>query len=351
MSHSHRATESVLFRVDGSSEHGVAMGHIYRCLRLAKMLSDFGIDSYFCMKHNHASHSLVQSNGFKIDSLPNYRSQEKILEHISGIAIDRNSLLYIDLRNSKKNLVDYARQKEIPTIVYDDVFEDGLSPNLLINPTESCKDKYVEQKVNYMLGKKNIILDPRQSKYRKDIFSPKILKLFVCFGGADPCNLTIRVIKLLLRTFHELNLLVAIGPAYQQEEKLKKIINKYDLYNNVTIHKGKNFLAPIMNQTDAAITSGGTIMCEAIDICLPVLALPSINHEVDVINSYRMGILAESIPCDVNSIGNEELKIIIKKFISSQSLRKKIFESQLKFESFSGVRDIANYIKNYFLSK
>ena len=79
-----------------------------------------------------------------------------------------------DLRNSKKNLVDYARQKEIPTIVYDDVFEDGLFPNLLINPTESCKNKYVEQEFHYMLGKKHIILDPRQSKYSKDIFSQNV---------------------------------------------------------------------------------------------------------------------------------------------------------------------------------
>jgi spore coat polysaccharide biosynthesis predicted glycosyltransferase SpsG len=323
------------------------MGHVYRCVRLASRLSEHGIESCFCMKQNHESQSLVQSSGYTAYTLGKQESQKVILNYISKLAIDKGAVLYIDLRGPKKNLIEHARINKIPTIVYDDVFEEGIVPDTLINPTQSSNQQYEEPDVEYMLGRKYIILDTNQSKYKKDFFSATVLKLFVCFGGADPCNLTTRTVELLLRKFHGMKLMIAIGSAFQDEEKLETILAKFNMSDNITVYSGINFLAPIMSQADAAITSGGTVMCEAIDINLPVLALPTIEHEIDVIESYKQDGYVNSISRDVNFVADEELIKIIENFINNQSLRQKMYESQNEAELFTGIKDIVKSIRQY----
>lgn len=345
MSHRDRTIKSVLFRVDGGSEYGVAMGHVYRCLRLAKWLSAYGIESIFCMKQNLASHSLVQSGGFATYSLPQDAAQKQLSDCICRLAVDRGALLFIDLRGPKKSLVNYARQEGIPTIVYDDVFEDGLVPDVLINPTESDRHRYLHGGVEYLLGRRYIILDPRQSEYRKDGYSAVVNKLFVCLGGADPCNLTTRITKLLLRKFHTLHLYVAIGPAFQHTAELNAVIAEYGRPDNVTVCRENNFLAPIMNQTDAAITSGGTVMCEAINLYLPVLALPTIDHEVGVVTTYSEEGLVSGGLCDVNTITDDSLESTIRNFVLSQTGRHDIFKAQKLGIEFDGGAEIAECIR------
>lgn len=333
------SSKSALFRVDGGG-YGVALGHVYRCLRLAKELRNHRIDSIFCIRVNQTVTSLIESEGFpvfKLEELPGYSAGAADIA-VCALAERVRGVLYVDLHGAKKGLVDMARSRGLPIVVYDDIYEEGLLPCVLINPSECDRTKYVGSGVEYMLGSQYIILDPRLRYYRKYRFSASVDEIFVCFGGADPCNITSRALRGILASGYAGRISVALGPGYQGIDEMRSLAGEEC---RVVLHQGVNFLAPLMSSADVAITSGGTLMCEAIALALPVLVLPTIEHEVAIAESYKTEGLVASISCDVNFVGDDVLGLTIKKFIGSAAGRAELHSAQLGDDKFNGCETIA----------
>ena len=328
----------VLFRVDGGG-YGVAMGHVYRCLRLAKGLRDRQVDSMFCVRTNPTVMSLIESEGFhvvQLEELPGF-SMDMADRVVCDLAEQVRGVLYVDLRGEKRGLVDMARFRGLSIVVYDDIYEQGLLPRVLINPSECDRANYAGSGVEYMLGSQHIILDPRLRRYRKHRFAASVREIFVCFGGADPCNVTVRAVRQILASGYAGQISVALGPGYQGVDEMRSLAGDA---GNVDLHQGVNFLAPLMNRADVAITSGGTLMCEAISLALPALVLPTIGHEVAIAETYKAEGLVASISCDVNTVGDEVLGLAIERFIGSAVGRAALHSAQMADDKFNGCETI-----------
>lgn len=301
------------------------MGHVYRCLRLARELSKKQVKIVFFIRDNPTVQLLIEAEGFTAATFGPTSSVAALDQETCRYAELECGILYIDLRGDKRRLVDLARSKGLFVVVYDDVYEPGLFPHLLINPSECDTQKYKGDEVEYLLGSQYIILDPSLIKFRKLSFSAHIRSIFVCFGGADPCNVTARVVNLLIKSGFTGQISVALGLSYRNTAEIKMLTKDA---GSVLIHEGVSFLAPVMTDADAVITSGATLMCEAIALALPVLALPTIPHEVAIAESYKSEGLVDSISCDVNDMDDGVLGSVIYKFMESIAGRAALFRAQ-----------------------
>jgi UDP-2,4-diacetamido-2,4,6-trideoxy-beta-L-altropyranose hydrolase len=326
--------QGVIFRVDGGG-YGVAMGHVYRCLRLAKELREHKVNCMFCVRTNPTVRSLIVSEGFlvfQLEDLPGYATDSA--DHaVCVLAKQMHAVLYVDLRGAKRGLVEMARSGRLPIVVYDDVYEEGLLPCVLINPSECDRANYAGGGVEYMLGSRYIILDPRIRSYRKHRHAVSVSEIFVCLGGADPCNVTARAVRGILASGYAGRISVGLGPGYQSMDEMRSLAGET---SSVFLYQGVNFLSPLMSRADVAITSGGTLMCEAIALALPVLVLPTIEHEVAIAETYKGEGLIASISCNVNSVEDELLVLAIDRFIGSAVGRAELYSAQAADNRFIG---------------
>ena len=339
---------TVIFRVDGGNVYSVAMGHVYRCVRLARVLRGEGIYCLFFMRQYPEGVSLVEAADFDIEIIRDGLSVEEEGSLIISRALTKQAIIFVDLRTPNKVIIDLANTHHIPTIVYEDVSLEALEPTLLINPSLGCENLYGSDKTRYLLGNDYIILEPEIAEYRRHFFSATIKKLFVCFGGADPCNLASRVMAILLKMAHDFAIDMTIGPAFGHAAQLEGIINNHAGNKSVNLISGCNKLAPIMSKADAAITAGGTIVYEAVAMRLPTLALPSIAHEARIISILMDKGIVMGLRKDTAEADEGELNTVISRFFTDIEERKHCYQIQETCDITHGITAVVNNILSLF---
>ena len=323
---------SVLFRVDGGNVYSVGMGHVYRCVRIAVLLCERNIDCFFVMKDYPEGIDFVKEAGFTpvvIDKDMNV--EDEVAETLSNVSKNK-SILFVDMRMPRKLLVDGAMKENITTVVYEDISTEELAPSVLLNPSPIARneERYNNEGTEYLLGEDYLVLDPAISSYQREIFSPIVKKVFLCFGGADPINLSSRVLRVLLERNEDMAIDIAIGPAFKNLEEIDRIMSERDVNKRINRIIGNNSLAGIATFCDAAMTSGGTCFFETISQNIPTLGLPTIYSEAQIVSKMMDEGLADGIKQDVDEIDDNELRDKIDSFLNDNILRERIFKNQLK---------------------
>lgn len=339
--------KEIIFRVDGGNIYSVAMGHIYRCIRIARLLEKKKIKNLFLMKNYSEGVEFVQSAGFDVEVMDTHIIDEEEAKKVISVASEKNAIVFIDLRTSKKFLTDLLNKYNIISIVYEDVSLEDIEPTILINPsvTALTGKNYLSKNTSYLLGTDYLILDPEIKKYRHKTFSPSIKILFVCFGGADPCNLSSRITSILLSRDDSFEINLILGPAFNHQRCIQDILEK-DIAKRVKVIINCKELAPLHAKSDAAITSGGTIAYESIALGIPTLVLPSINLEACNISPFIDKGFINGIKEDVALVSDEILNQSIDSFLNDSTIRKNLYET-CRLEKFGdGVFRISSYLES-----
>jgi spore coat polysaccharide biosynthesis predicted glycosyltransferase SpsG len=337
---------SILFRVDGGNIYSVAMGHVYRCVRLAKYLSENAVGCLFLMKNYPEGVQAVVEAGFPVERMDAAITEKEEAILSVGRAAENSSPLFIDLRTPKGHIVEAANPRNVATIVYEDVSIEPLEPTMLINPSMAAhlEQKYNAGRTKYLLGTEYLILDPLVEKCRRTKFIREVKELFMSFGGADPCNLSSRIAGILLSGNDDYRINIAIGPAFKHQAQLDEIIRSKDSKKRIRIVKGSNELPALIARADAAITAGGTIAYEAIGVCVPVLILPSIFSEAQIASSLNQKGLAGGFDKDVAEITDAELRAAVDEFIRNKDKREAIYIAQSQFKLSGGIDTVAKHL-------
>jgi UDP-2,4-diacetamido-2,4,6-trideoxy-beta-L-altropyranose hydrolase len=339
---------SVLFRVDGGNIYSIAMGHLYRCLRIAGTLVKKDIRCYFIMKNYPEGIALVNSAGFEVEAIDPDISDIADGEKVISLAMKLGAILFVDLRTTKKALIDLANLKNILTVVYEDVHDEEIVPSILINPSplilESGVYEGISGKTRILLGMNYIVLDPSVGNHVRKTVSNEIRNVFVCFGGADPCNLSCRVARLLLERNDRFKILLVVGPGFGYAEELMSITRNNDALSRLEIIKNCSELAPIHSKCDAAMTAGGTMVYESIALRVPTFALPSIEYEAALVSLLKKKSLITGIEENVEHIDDHVIRNEIDHFIAANSLRISQFENQKAIDLTGGTKRVVREI-------
>lgn len=311
---------NIAFKVEASFEVGT--GHIYRCLNLAKTLSNKENQIFFiCKKVNFFFKKKIINSGFYLKKIHNCKDLKDDFENTKKILADiKVDLLIIDNYNIKywweKKISKYVKK----VLVIDDLFQKHYSNYLLNYSFKRYPKKLLGNKNCKLLsGPKYTILNNfKKLKTKKKYSGSK--NLFIFFGGTDGKNITNQIIKVINDSeFQIFNIHLVVGIFNKKQKKIKKTVRGF---KNIKLYQNLDNLNYLLNRSDIAIISGGTVLLEAIAAGLKILV---INQSFN--QSYNSIYLKKKNFLDIMKIKkiskNTILKFILKKNIH---LRKNIID-------------------------
>ena len=331
-----------VFRVDSSNFIG--FGHLTRCLTLAKVLRERGVECIFvCRDHPGNIASNVIDSGFSLFLLE--RVNEAAVSKVSELEYDKWLGCSWKIDADETNEILKSVQPELLIVDHysiDAKWEEALAKNYMnlmviddmANRDHSCdilldQNLFIDMKSRYkrrvssqclqLLGPKYALLQTEYSQLREKakvrISSTKNLLIF--FGGSDQSNLT----ELSFLAAHSFgsefsSINVVIPSASPFHNQLKKLIKPI---KNAKLHCDLPSLAPLMLDADISIGAGGASNWERFCLGLPSLVITLANNQKLVNNDLSKLRLIELIG-DAEVIKIEQVRTAIRSIFSRRDL-------------------------------
>ena len=256
---------NICIRVDGGSIIG--MGHVMRCLALAKELSKKYSVFFACRVDEPLTNKyspgieLIKKNGFDVKEI----NENLLKEEIKSIIAD---CIITDSYDVDEKYFDMIKKYfKISGYIDDNNICEYFNVDFLINQNIYAKeiDYKVKNNTKLLLGSKFLILrDEFRIKNKKKIINKKLENIMITVGGSDNSNLTELLIRQLLHTEYKLH--VVIGNGFNNIDILKKYeSSKIKLYFNAN-------MKDLMDKVDVCISGCGSTVYE-----LAVSGVPSIG--------------------------------------------------------------------------
>ncbi|MEW9123294.1 MAG: UDP-2,4-diacetamido-2,4,6-trideoxy-beta-L-altropyranose hydrolase [Thermotaleaceae bacterium] len=289
----------VAIRTDGG--FGIGMGHVMRCLSLAKELKKTGKNVIFICREAAGIEKIRKENfevlalGGEEDRKKNYNGYEdgalqKESEQIIKILDEKRiGLLIVDKYNLSE---DYflKLKNHVKKIVYIDDLNQFVYPvDLVINgnlygPSMNY-EKYTEEQ-EFLLGPAfNLMREEFRNLPKKQI-GEKADRIMITTGGSDPHHMTQRFLKMMLRdkTLEALTIHVILGNLFTTAEELKKMAKQHKA---IVFHENVSHISEIMGQVDIGISAGGTTLYELAASGTPTLAFILADNQEQVVKEME----------------------------------------------------------------
>ncbi len=260
--------KKILCRADGNAKTG--LGHLYRMLAIAA----FYKEEYELVILTHKTSVLsIIPEEYTTICIP---EEIAISNEPKWLSTKYKSSEYIIVADGYQFVSSY--QKEIKNLGYtllyvDDLTTEYMYADIVINHSPHCtvKDFKAENYTQFALGTDYAML---RSKFNEvALLKRSILNIenaFVCFGGADQYDLSLKATMALLNNKNIKEIHVVLGGAYVHQ----KI---YDVAkDNKEVHLYKNLdevsLCELMQSCQIAIAPSSTILYELCSVKMPILS-------------------------------------------------------------------------------
>lgn len=251
--------KKIYFRVDASSKIG--LGHLIRSLAIANMTKDSFNCHFLIRKPEESILKFLQNSGFDFTLLdPNIKYS--IEARNINSRIDKNQIVVFDGYYFNESYFKTFKDSGHKTLLIDDFGKLFHNIDVILNHSLSCKEEDYNRGIyNFELGlgSKYALLRPPFLEKAKEIkHIDFIKKAFVCFGGADTYNLTLKVLKALNLVETPLEIFVVLAGTHPLKKEIKEYLNKinhkFEVHENLLAED----MAKIMGGCDIAYapTSG-----------------------------------------------------------------------------------------------
>jgi len=219
------------------------------------------------------------------------------------------------------------REAGVHLLVIDDMnhfshYHADILLNQNIHATElnySC-----DKDTKLLLGTKYVLLRREFLKYRgfKRQIPEKAKKILVTLGGADPDNVTLKVIKALnLINDPDLEVKIVVGPSNPHIESLKKEIFRSPF--SVLLSPPVSNMADLMAWADVAISGGGSTSWELAFMGVPSLIIILADNQDQIAKSLDANKIAINLGWSVCTVPIELAQALIK-VLKATSMRTQI---------------------------
>lgn len=269
---------NIYFRVDGGNIYSVAMGHIYRCCKLAQYLQETaGVRPVFIMKNFEKGVAKVKEWGFDRILLDPACTLEEDVASTCAHVLDK--ALVMDVRQFDAASIAALREKIRFLFMFDDLGNNEYMAHAIVNPSVAPKQRAYPKKCAdaYYLGAQYFILG--NSVFPRVVPGKEVKKIAISLGGADPAGYTVEFAKKTTSLSRDYEFHYVLGFAYGDVEGLKKLI--HSLESNAVIHYDVKNLPVLLSTMDMAIVSGGDTCLELAYIGTPGLIIPTISYEME----------------------------------------------------------------------
>ena len=320
--------QEILFIADGNSEIG--LGHLYRLFSLIEMLKEH---FKFTFLSSETSTINIIPNSYQLKIIPTQITIKEEPDWISKEFDKNNTLLIADGYQFDSSYQRKIKEKGFKFVYIDDLASEHMFADLIINhsPNITSQIYSAEPYTKFALGTKYDLLRPTfLDLIAKEKTVQKIDKAFVCFGGADPYDLTLKATKALLKTPQVKKIDIVLGGAYSHKEIYTLTQKNIKIYQNISEEE----LMKTMVTSNFAIAPASTILYELCCVKIPVLSGYYVNNQKKIYNGFankkvifEMGNMKDF---SINSF-EEQIQLFFK--IDFQELinrQKKIFDQNIK---------------------
>jgi UDP-2,4-diacetamido-2,4,6-trideoxy-beta-L-altropyranose hydrolase len=249
------------------------MGHVVRCLTLAKTINEQCKSNIIFAIRESASTLQMVGKSFEVltpqknNVIFNY--SEWIVLCINKIEAD---VLILDVRDGlrEEDLKNIKKITNTKIITIDDPEDKRLKTDMAFYPPiPQLKlwdwDGYEGQLFS---GWQYVIL---RSEFQVNYSKPKkkYTEILVAMGATDPHNMTLEILNAIIKFDLKVTLKVLIGPQFRQEKKLNHFCEQTS--NKIIIEKNPKNVAKIMSSADIAVLSFGMTAYEVAALNIPAL--------------------------------------------------------------------------------
>ena len=254
------------------------MGHIYRCLKVARLLRDkLKIESTFIAKNYEEGVSKIKEEQFETLLLDNDCGLDDDVQLTSQYVSGK--CLITDVRHYKENDVIMLKEMCECLIMFDDHGKSAISPNVVINPSivPEQREYDIVDNTEYYLGP-DYFLTGTNVVPRYDIIE-NVNNIAISLGGADPARYTEVFVRKASPISSKYNFTFILGPAYNDIKSFKALLSSLDFKAKVL--QNIPDLPALFSEMDLVVTAGGETCLELAYIGTPGLVVPTIEYEIE----------------------------------------------------------------------
>ena len=272
--------KKIIFRADGNQLTG--LGHLYRIFALIEMYKS--AFDFVLLTRSDSTLEVIPKN-YHYEAVPANVSLEDEPDWLLSNFSSKDYMLVLDGYH-----FNAAYQKKIKNLDYflvyvDDLMSWHMYADIVINhsPEVYESDYKAEPYTKFALGTDYAILRPLFIETAKqERIINQINTVFVCFGGADPPDLTYKAVQALLQFKELLQINVVVGGAY----KHKPVFDLSTIHPRIKIYKSltEMQLLEVMKQSDFAIAPSSNILYELCAVKMPILSGYYVENQKNIYN-------------------------------------------------------------------
>ncbi len=275
----------IFFRADASTK--VGLGHLTRCLALASMLRE-KFDCSFILKDSaEIAFNLVQENKFSCIKLNDIALMEEAREVAK--MLHAGDVIVIDGYQFTEEYFKVIKASGAALALIDDFAKDFPQANVIINHAVDLPVNAFEKRENtqYCLGEKYAMLRPpflKMAKQQRQI--SKVENVFICFGGADYFNVTLKTLQALEGINHPLMLHLVLASTFPFTTEIQQFLKSTALKVKVYYNLNAEEMAALMGQCEIAIAPTSGLSYEICAVGMGYLGGYYIDNQIGIHNGF-----------------------------------------------------------------
>ncbi|MEZ4792891.1 MAG: UDP-2,4-diacetamido-2,4,6-trideoxy-beta-L-altropyranose hydrolase [Gelidibacter sp.] len=272
------SNKTIVFRADGNSKTG--LGHLYRLFALVETYKPY-FEVVFATKETTTME--VIPKGYNPFFIPNDISIDKEPEWLSTHFNSDEYIIIADGYHFDGNYQKQIKNNGFKLIYIDDLIHGKMYADILVNHAANIDPSQYKTSsgTQLALGTDYAILRPSFIKAAQSTTKvTEISNAFVCFGGADALDLSLKATKALLQIPSIKSIHVVLGAAYSHSE----IFELAKTEGNIQLHKNldEESLCQLMAQCQLAIAPASTIVYELCSVKMPMLSGYFVDNQKNI---------------------------------------------------------------------
>ncbi|MBO6241609.1 MAG: UDP-2,4-diacetamido-2,4,6-trideoxy-beta-L-altropyranose hydrolase [Butyrivibrio sp.] len=288
-----------------NANESIAIGHMRRCMTIAKELADLGASVKFILSDNESERVLKdmsEKDGvFYTSKVLNTTYSEplgdlNVLDEM--FANEKPDFYLMDSYYLEREYFDgingliNKHRLSTKTGYIDDLYKFDYPVDFILNYDLEIPENFYSAK-KQLLGVKYA---PLRSQFAKcDYETREHAKVaFLSSGGTDPYHVIGKILQEIyseespcrkVLAFNDFRCLVIVGALF--EEDYKRELREFAKVNpSVTLFEGVSDMADIMKQADLAISAGGTTLYELCAVGVPTVVYSMADNQMEFVKAF-----------------------------------------------------------------